>query len=323
MMSYLPAFYDPNVLIGHETSDDVAVYRISDEIALVQSVDYFTPVVNDPYDFGAIGAANSFSDLYAKGVQPLVALNLVGFPAKKLPLEILGMILKGGVEKAREAGVAIVGGHSIDDQEPKYGLCVTGIAHPEKIISNASAKPGDALILTKPLGTGIITTAIKREKASGELIKRVTASMAALNNAASKAITEIGVNSATDVTGFGLLGHLYNILKASGVGADIFYSKVPIFPESKSLAKDGIYPGGTNNNRDFLRQVVDWQFDFLPEDELLLYDPQTSGGLLISVGPEKKDELLKRLVELGVPFAVEIGQIREDNQNRMRIHRTS
>lgn len=320
VMSYLPSFYDPNVLIGHETSDDVAVYRINDDIVLVQSVDYFTPVVNDPYDFGAIGAANSFSDLYAKGVKPLVALNLVGFPAKTIPLEVLGMILRGGVEKAKEAGVSIVGGHSIDDQEPKYGLCVSGIANWEKIISNSSARPGDALILTKPLGTGIITTAIKREMAPEALIKQVTKSMATLNNFASQAMIEIGVNSATDVTGFGLLGHLLNMIKASGVGADIFYSNIPIFPESRDLAKQGIYPGGTNNNREFLEKVVDWQFDFLPEDELILFDPQTSGGLLISVSQERKNNLLRRMAELGVYFAQEIGRIRDDNQNRIRVY---
>ncbi len=319
VISYLPTFFNPKVLIGHETSDDVAVYKINDEIALVQTVDYFTPVVNDPYDFGAIGAANAFSDLYAKGVQPLVALNLVGFPIKKLSMDILGMILKGGAEKALEAGVAIVGGHSIDDNEPKYGLCVTGLAHPEKIIANSTAKSGDALILTKPLGTGIISTAIKREKATDDLIKEVTKSMATLNLQASLAMTEVGVNSATDVTGFGLLGHLYQMIRASGVGAEIFYNQIPIFSQSKNLAKEGIFPGGTNNNRDYVKDLIDWQFNYLPEDELILLDPQTSGGLLISVSQDKKEKLLRRLHELKVPVAAEIGRLREDRQNRIRI----
>jgi selenide,water dikinase len=298
------------VLAGRE--DNAAVYKVSNDLAVVQTVDYITPVVDDPYQYGMIAAANAISDIYAMGATPAFALNIVGYPNQSLPLSILGQILKGGADKAAEAGIAIIGGHSITDHAPKYGLVVTGFVNPSRMISKKGAKPGNALILTKPLGIGVITTGIDRKLVNNELIGRVTKQMTTLNKQAAEIMQEVGVNACTDVTGFGLLGHLREILIASGTGACITASKVPIIPETEELIQAGAVSGGTHNNYRYLRDLVEWDTRLSKEVKLILCDPQTSGGLLIAVPQENKNKLLKALQSKEeVLTAVEIGEVVE------------
>jgi len=308
-------------LVGIETGDDAAVYRLGPEIALILTVDYFTPIVDDPYSFGAIAAANAVSDVYAMGGKPLLALNIVGFPIDKLPKEVLAEILRGGAEKAMEAGVLIVGGHSIDDDEPKYGLAVTGVIHPDLVVTNKRARAGDDLILTKPLGMGIISTAIKRQKASASLVRRAVQVMSTLNRDAAEAMTEVGAHACTDITGFGLLGHLYGMTRASGVGAKIKLSKVPILPEVWELAKEGCIPGGTRKNYSFLqeKEAVTWDPGIDEMTRLVISDAQTSGGLLIAVAKEKSQDLLSRLEARKTQAAVLIGEIVDDSSRRIHV----
>jgi len=294
--------------VATETGDDAAVYRLSDELALVQTVDFITPVVDDPYAFGAIAAANALSDVYAMGAKPVIALGIVSFPTKSLPLSVLGEIIRGSGDKAAEAGVSIIGGHSIDDNEPKYGLSVTGLVHPQKMITNAGARAGDVLVLTKPLGIGIITTGIDRRLVDRRTTDRVIAVMASLNRAASEAMVSVGVNACTDVTGFGLLGHLRVMAQASGVGARVSLSKVPVLAQAWDLAAKRVVPEGTHNNHRYLRNQVLWDESVSREAQLVLCDAQTSGGLLIAAAPERKEALLGALAARGIS-AVEIGQI--------------
>jgi selenide,water dikinase len=298
--------------VGPETSDDAAVYKLSEDLAIVQTVDYITPVVDDPYSCGAVAAANSLSDIYAMGARPIFALNVVGFPAGKLPLSVLSAILQGGADKAKEAGAAIIGGHSIDDPEPKYGLVVTGLIHPQKIFTNAGAKVGDDLILTKPLGIGIITTGIKRERVSRETIEKVVRVMTTLNKAAAEAMIEVGANACTDITGFGLLGHLYEMTSASGTGARVSLQAVPVLPEAWELIKEGICPGGSKRNHQALQGKVTWAPEITEEAQLILCDAQTSGGLLMAVPKAKSQEMVRRLQAVKVPAAQKIGEIIED-----------
>jgi len=308
-------------LVGIETGDDAAVYRLGPEIALILTVDYFTPIVDDPYSFGAIAAANAVSDVYAMGGKPLLALNIVGFPIGKLPKELLAEILRGGAEKAMEAGVLIVGGHSIDDDEPKYGLAVTGVIHPDLVVTNKWARAGDDLILTKPLGMGIISTAIKKEKASTSLVRRAVQVMSTLNRDAAEAMTEVGAHACTDITGFGLLGHLYGMTRASSVGAKIKLSRVPILPEVWELAKEGCIPGGTRKNYSFLqeKEAVTWDPGIDELTRLVISDAQTSGGLLIAVAKEKSQDLLSRLEARKTPAAALIGEIVDDSSGRIHV----
>ena len=254
-MAMLPKVEDPALLVGSDTLDDAAVYRLTDELALVQTVDFFTPVVDDPYDFGRIAAANAFSDIYAMGGRPLTALNIVCFPADVLPLEVLGRILQGGAETARLAGATIVGGHTIDDPEPKYGLAVTGLLRPGTELTNAAAAVDDLLVLTKPLGTGIIATAIKRDLASPAAVAAATASMAALNRVAAEVAREQGVRAVTDITGFGLLGHVSEMCRASGVSAELWFDRLPLLPGAAELAAEGVVPGGTKRNLEYVEAV--------------------------------------------------------------------
>ncbi len=298
--------------MGLETSDDAAVYKLSEDLAIVQTVDYITPVVDDPYSCGAVAAANSLSDIYAMGARPIFALNVVGFPAGKLPLSVLSAILRGGADKAQEAGAAIVGGHSIDDPEPKYGLVVTGLIHPKKILTNAGAKIGDDLILTKPLGIGIITTGIKRERVSRETIEKVIEVMTTLNKAAAEVMVEVGVSACTDITGFGLLGHLHEMTSASGTGARVSLKAVPILPEAWELIKEGVCPGGSKRNHQALQGKVKWAPEIPEEAQLILCDAQTSGGLLIAVPKTKSQEMVHRLQAVKAPAAQKIGEITED-----------
>jgi len=275
-------------------------------------VDYITPVVDDPYHFGMIAAANALSDIYAMGGKPVIALNLIGFPNQSLPLSIMEAILKGGADKAAEAGATIVGGHSITDSAPKYGLVATGFIDPRRIVTKRGAKPGDALILTKPLGVGVITTGIDIKLVNGDLVSRVVNIMTALNKRAAEIMLEVGVNACTDVTGFGLLGHLREILTASKAGARVVASRAPVMPETEELIRAGAVAGGTHNNYRHLRDVVDWAPDLSREMRLILCDPQTSGGLLMAVPPENKDRLLTALRnDKEVPAAVEIGEVIE------------
>lgn len=279
---------------------------------MIQTVDYITPVVDDPYNFGMIAAANALSDIYAMGGKPVIALNLIGFPNQSLPLSVMEAILKGGADKASEAGVTIVGGHSITDSAPKYGLAVTGFIDPRRVITKRGSRPGDALILTKPLGIGVITTGIDHKLVNGDLVSRVINMMSTLNKRAAEIMQEVGVNACTDVTGFGLLGHLREILMASKVGARVVASQVPVMPETEGLIQAGAVAGGTHNNYRYLRDVVNWDPALSKEMRLILCDPQTSGGLLIAVPRENKARLLAALQnDKEVPVAVEIGEVVE------------
>jgi selenide,water dikinase len=283
---------------------------------MVQSLDYITPVVDDPYTFGAIAAANALSDLYAMGAQPVLALNLVGYPVKSLPLGILEEILRGGADKVVEAGASLVGGHSIDDHEPKYGLAVTGLVHPDRVVRNRGARPGDHLVLTKPLGLGIITTGIDRGLVSGETVERAVAVMTTLNAGAARAMLAVGVHAATDVTGFGLLGHLHEMVAASGVGARIELGAVPVLDEAWSLAATNCVPDGTYNNFHYLESFVTWNAAIERPARMVLCDAQTSGGLLLAVPPERSDDLLAVLREVATPAAAVIGKVVDDGPGK-------
>ena len=309
---------DPSLLVGTETGDDAGVYRIGEDTALVFTVDFFPPIVDDPFSFGAIAAANSLSDIYAMGGKPLVALNIVGFPVD-LPKDILGEVLRGGCAKAQEAGCLIIGGHTVDDQEPKYGLAAIGLVEPGKQVTNAGARPGDILVLTKPVGTGIITTAGKQGVAEPEVLDRAVSMMSTLNRAASEAMVKVGVNAGTDVTGFGLIGHLSIMMRASGTGAKITLSSVPVLPGTWGLLEDGIAPGGTHRNLDSASQNVRWHDGLSDTARLLLCDAQTSGGLLMSVPRDKLDLLLKELEAGGVPGAAIVGEVIEDGKGGIEV----
>ena len=306
------------MIVGSSASDDAAVYKLSDDLAIVQTVDYFTPIVDDPYTFGSIAATNALSDIYAMGAKPIMALNIVGFPVNDLPLDVLVEILQGGSDKAREAGISIAGGHTIEDKEPKYGLVVTGLVHPNEIMTNSGAKPGDVLILTKPIGTGIISTAVKAEIASEESIDAAVEVMSTLNRSAAEIMMEVGVNSCTDVTGFGLLGHLYEMISASGVGAEVSFSKVPLIPGTWELADDLIIPAGTSRNHEYLSDWVIWGESISYEEQMILCDAQTSGGLLISAPAERSAELVRLLENSGSLAVAQIGQIVRDGSCKIR-----
>ena len=311
VLRQLPQVNDPNILVGTNTADDAAVYKVNDSLAIVQSVDYFTPVVDDPYTFGLITAANSLSDLYAMGAQPLFALNIVGFPSKKLSMDVLAEILKGGAAKAAEAGISVIGGHTIDDPEPKYGMVVTAVINPAQVVTNAGAKVGDRLVLTKPLGLGIITTAMKKGLVSPEVIAEAIEVMSTLNKAAAEAMVKVGVNACTDITGFGFLGHLHEMAKASHLGAKISLADVPVIPETWNLMnnKQGVVPGGSQRNLEFLREDLIINPGISEVDLTVLSDAQTSGGLLISVTEEKLPNLLQELKEAGVQTIALVGTI--------------
>ncbi len=315
----LPRVEDPALLVGSDTLDDAAVYRLSDELALVQTVDFFTPVVDDPFDFGRIAAANAFSDIYAMGGRPLTALNIVCFPKEVLPLDYLGRILQGGAETARLAGATIVGGHTIDDPEPKYGLAVTGLVRPGEELTNATARPGDFLVLTKPLGTGIIATAIKQGTASSTAIAAATAAMVQLNRDASEVAREHGVEGLTDITGFGLLGHLTELCRASTVGADLWFERLPLLPDAADLVRGGVAPGGTRRNLEHVEPWTTFDETLEPWQRLLCADAQTSGGLVLSVPEARLAEVLKALDLRHVPAAAVIGRVREPGDKLLRV----
>lgn len=296
------------MLVGFEGSSDAAIYRLNDDIALVLTVDFFAPIVDDPFQYGEIAAANALSDVYAMGGRPITALNIVAFP-RSLPMDVLGEILAGGAQKAAEAGVRIVGGHSVDDDEPKYGLAVTGVVRPNAYVPNSGARLGDRLVLTKALGTGVITTAGKNGAVDAAVLQGAVESMTTLNRHASEAMISVGVNAATDVTGFGLLGHLRTMVSASKVSARISRSAVPVLPGALALIEAGVAPGGTHRNIEAVAGSVRWTSSFSKADQVLLSDAQTSGGLLIAVEPGKLPRLLAALRERGVRVAAVIGEV--------------
>lgn len=306
--------YHPDLLVGIETSDDAAVYKINDEIALIQTLDFFTPVVDDPYTFGQIAAANALSDVYAMGGDPILALNIVCFPNCLEP-SILSEILRGGQDKVIEAGAILVGGHSVSDDEPKYGLSVAGFVHPSKVMTNAHAKPGDVLILTKPLGVGIINTAIKAGMASETAVSEAVLSMTTLNKFGKKATENINhVHSITDITGFGLLGHAVEMAEGSKVTLRIHSKDIPFISGAKDYANMGLIPGGAYKNRDFFAKKILIDDDVPTFLQDIIFDPQTSGGLLISVAKEDSEKLLENLAASPVSFAL-IGEVETFNEN--------
>ncbi|MBU0529841.1 selenide, water dikinase SelD [bacterium] len=323
ILADLPVPQDANILVGTETNDDAAVYRLDDRTAIVQTVDFFTPIVDDPYHFGAIAAANAFSDIYAMGGKPLFALNVVGFPSNRLPMEILKRILQGAQDKATEAGVSIIGGHTVDDTEPKYGMAVTGVINPKRILTNSNAQPGDAIILTKPIGIGIITTAIKRGLTDEKTINRAIAIMSALNRRAAEVLNQFPVNACTDVTGFGLMGHLKEMSRASLVNAVVYLDSVPSICEAWEFATGNIIPGGTLNNMDYVADTVEWNEDISKTARIILCDAQTSGGLLIVVPSKYTDDLLRELHGNSVSDASYIGSFTEEGDGKITVKKSS
>ncbi len=305
----LPQMTNPNLIRGLASPDDAGVYKLSDELAVIQTIDFFTPIVDDPYTFGQIAVANALSDVYAMGGKPLTAMNIVCFPVKSMDIAVLKDILRGGVDKILEAGALLIGGHSIEDDELKYGLSVTGTVHPKRLVTNSGAKAGDKLILTKPLGTGIISTAVKAEMASEETATKVAGFMATLNRKASELMQEIRVHAATDITGFGLLGHTIQMAENSKVGINISSALVPIFSEAPEFARRGLCPAGLYRNRDFYAPsiLIDDKVPTYVQD--ILFDPQTSGGLLISLAARKAELLRDRLQQAGIAEAAIIGEV--------------
>ena len=297
---------DKNLIVGIETSDDAAVYRINDEMAMIQTLDFFTPVVDDPYTFGQIAAANSLSDIYAMGGKPTLALNIVCFPTC-ISIDILGEILRGGADKVIEAGAVIIGGHSVDDNEPKYGLSVTGFVHPDKILKNYGCKPGDVIILTKPLGTGIINTAIKGGIASTQAYDQVIKIMTTLNKYAGEIIVKYKISCCTDITGFGLIGHCFEIAKASKVTLKLWKDKIPYIKEAKEYAQMGLVPAGSYRNRDYIKDEYELK-NVSPWMEDIMFDPQTSGGLVVSCTKKEAEELMKELSKLELKSEI-IGEV--------------
>lgn len=322
LLQSLPPIVDPNVLIGSATADDAAIYRLSDDLALVLTTDFFTPIVDSPYDFGAVAAANALSDVYAMGGKPLTALSIVGFPDTLLKPEVLVEILRGATDKAREAGIAIVGGHTIKSEEPIFGLAVVGTIAPDKVLSNDKAQVGDVLILTKPLGLGIVTTAAKNGEDKLHAIQSAIDVMKTLNQTASEIIVAHGAHALTDVTGFGLLGHLRNVIVASKVSARIDLSRVPVLEAAWEYVRAGITPGGTHANHRFLADFVNYAEDLTREEQLILCDAQTSGGLLASVAPEGARALLSSLHKAGIPAATLIGTIESGLPSRIEVVRS-
>ncbi len=302
-LAALPSKSDPRLLIGRETFDDAGVFKLSDDLALVQTVDFFAPIVDDPYDFGQIAAANALSDVYAMGGQPLTALNIVAFPTSELPLEVLSEILRGGQDKVHEAGALVVGGHTVVDTELKYGLAVTGRAHPDFLLTNAGAKPGDQLVLTKPIGNGILATATKRGQLSPDAQRPMLDAMKTLNGVASRAALAVGARCATDITGFGLLGHLSHIARASKVSLRINLDAITFFDGVREAVRAGAITDGSRRNGDYLRELVRWK-QGSDEVRTILTDPQTSGGLVVAVPRARTSDYLTR-----VSGAVVIGEV--------------
>ncbi len=316
-MQGLPLISDPNLIVGIERAEDAGVYKLSDDLAIVQTLDFFTPIVDDPYIFGQVAAANALSDVYAMGGRPLTAMNIVCFPVETMDISVLRKILAGGLDKLHEADVALVGGHSVEDRELKYGLSVTGVIHPQEVVLNTGARAGDRLILTKPLGTGIINTALKGGVASEAAVAKSVKCMVTLNNKAAELMMTADVHACTDVTGFGLLGHACEMVEGSDVGMTIRSSDVPFFPEAKDLAEMGMIPGGLHRNRQFRLNMVEFGDNVPQFMSDILFDPQTSGGLLISVPASEAESLLRRMHKEGVEEAAIIGEVIAEPKGRI------
>ncbi len=320
-MRDLPLIQDPNLLSGFEHAEDAGVYKISADLALVQTVDFFTPTVDDPFTFGQIAATNALNDIYAMGAKPLTAMNIVCFPIKTMDKSVLRKVLLGGLDKMREAGVLLIGGHSVEDNEIKYGLSVTGVVHPDKVLYNRGAKAGDKLILTKPLGTGIISTAIKAQEASPEQIRQVVATMTNLNKKAAELMIAAGdIHACTDITGFGLLGHACEMIEGSDVGLRIHSPALPVLTGVRDMMETGFVPGGLYRNRDFrINQVVkekscpDWLFD-------LLFDPQTAGGLFFSLPANTAQKLVEKMHAAGITDAAVVGEVVKEHPGKIFVY---
>jgi selenide, water dikinase len=310
----------PELLVGHETSDDAGVYKLTEDIALIQTIDYFTPIVDDPYMFGQIAAANALSDVYAMGGEPKTVLNIVGYPVKKLGPDLLAEILRGASDKVKEAGAVTIGGHSIDDQEPKFGLSVTGLAHPDSIWKNVGAVPGDVLVISKPLGVGIMTTGIKRSAVTPKQEQEVTETMALLNKSAADALKSFHPHAVTDVTGFGLLGHGSEIARGSDVSFEISLSQVPVLDGTYELAAKGVVPGGSKSNHKWLMEDVEYM-DISQEEQLVLCDAITSGGLLVSLPEQEAEEYVNALKKQGLQHAAIIGRVTEKKDKLIYVKR--
>jgi len=308
---------DPNLIVGLDSADDAGVYKITEDIAIIQTVDFFTPIVDDPYWFGQIAAANALSDVYAMGGIPKTAMNLVAFPIKDMDISVLRQILQGGLDKMKEAGVVLVGGHSVEDKELKYGLSVTGFIHPDRILRKKNLKAGDSLILTKPLGTGIINTAIKGGLASDEAIEFVTHLMAELNRDAAQAMEGFPVHACTDITGFGLIGHVAEMVIDSGSGINLWSEMIPIIPQAFDYAAMGLVPAGAYKNREFREAMVEVYPSVKQAVVDIMYDPQTSGGLLICVESESADDLVNELKKKGIDCAAVIGEVLAEPKERI------
>lgn len=300
---------DPNLIVGMERAEDAGVYKLTDEIALIQTLDFFTPIVDDPYTFGQVAVTNALSDVYAMGGRALTAMNIVCFPVKKMDMSVLREILAGGLDKMREAGVVLVGGHSVEDDEIKYGLSVSGIVHPDKVILNTGARVGDKLVLTKPLGTGIINTALKGGMADEAAVAKAVECMATLNRKAAELMAEVEVHACTDVTGFGLLGHACEMVEGTDVGMVIYSSQVPLLPETENYAAIGLIPGGSIRNRDFRLHMIEPAAGVSDVSLLILFDAQTSGGLFISVPDAAAEPLVEKMRQHGVSEAAIIGEV--------------
>ena len=318
LLGMLPPVTDPKVIVGSSTADDAAVYQLTDDLALVLTTDFFTPIVDAPRDFGRVAAANALSDVYAMGGTPTAALSIVGFP-DSLPATVLGEILAGASAVATEAGINIVGGHTIKSEEPTFGLAVVGTIHPKRVLSNAGAKPGDVLVLTKPIGLGIISTAAKNDQDAKGAITEAIRVMTTLNRAAAEVLSRFEVHALTDVTGFGLLGHLRNVTAASGVTADVWADRVPVIPAAREYVKAGIAPGGTRANAKFLADWVEFAPDVSPEEQLLLCDAQTSGGLLAAVPEAIAEDVARALSSAGALASAIVGRIADTGSGKIRV----
>lgn len=308
---------DANVLVGLKRADDAGVYRVNDDLALIQTVDFFTPIVDDPYWFGQIAAANALSDVYAMGGVPKTAMNLVCFPVREMDLSVLREIILGGMQKLKEAQVVLIGGHSVEDKELKYGLSVTGYIHPDRVRTKQGIREGDCLVLTKPLGTGIINTAIKGGLASPEATEEVTSLMATLNRGAAECMEAFPVHGCTDITGFGLLGHLAEMITGTGLGMNLDSSHIPLVSQALDFARMGLVPAGAHRNRQYRADMVTFAPEVSLEMQDVLFDPQTSGGLLIALSPDHAPDLVQRMKDRAVPAAEVIGRVVSDPQEKI------
>jgi selenide,water dikinase len=310
---------DENVIVGLDRADDAGVYKISDDLALIQTVDFFTPIVDDPYWFGQIAAANALSDVYAMGGTPKTAMNLVAFPVKEMDLSVLRQIIQGGLDKLTEAEVVLIGGHSIEDKELKYGLSVTGFVHPARVLTKKNLQPGDRLVLTKPLGTGIINTAIKAGMAPAELTDKVTRLMALLNREAAEIMLRFDVHACTDVTGFGLIGHLAEMICGSDMSVRVYSDHIPVIPEALEFASMGLIPAGAYKNREFRESMIEFADTVRRSLQDIMVDPQTSGGLLISTGRDQANALIKALQDAGISDTAEIGEVLKNPEEKILV----